>query len=1463
MAASKGIGILLASVLLAAVILVTTCFSAMDFSEKTAALIPQETLQEKPFLCNLLREAATIASHKLSKAAILGLPLQTEVAEVDSAVFMYYAIKRASMHSNLLGQPALKGFKKTEVFLLDPIGFDENLTSAIRIEGLSRNASALLVQNHTVIFSNSSKGQTILPLNGSVNGSLYVISPFDILTERTARGSDWGSCERLYTLSITEGQWLFTSTSKAFFFDKATLPRCLELTVNTPEMSTNLLNITLNSSLLDFSQCRGDLGDLRFALEIEVYEVAVTLTNPFNYDISSEAVLINITDPQLVKLIPKDGRGVRVFSSPKSKPYAVANEIPVYVEEVTDKWAALRVKVFIPSHSSKTIYIYLGDFTRSTVSSICSVSKILLHENFTHLEGWTWSSSGKGWSHGSSSNYFYSPPASHYIKVSTKKLLRGWYGALSKNITLSTPCKVVIEARCFEWCSDGAYGNALQKQILVDDQVIWSDSYTGSEGWQYIRKEVPLSLGEHVISLRLFASKKVRASSYSPLFWDEILVYSYTPISIDVHVNSVRLIDEHMEWLPSYLDYWDPLSKNAVFLVKLPSSLSNLTLYLFYGNYTLSASNDVRNVAVKELYDFEHGFEGWSFSKNAWSLENSSPYSGSWCLRGKDHSSSKEFPLRRSIEFQGFLEINYHIKFGENTAAHVALALRTKNGLLFKVLRADKNGRWQSPLLGFKNGVPYQPNKWYHIKVVIFKHIVAIWVDGELLAEHPIPLICNSRTIGNIQSIVFLPSTKKDKGIMWLDKVSIKYLPRHIPAAKIVKVRLLCKPQVYPVEANSSTLVISSLPSTKIEVIDPYTKHVIASSIFENSPITLKRSQLGDSIIVKTTELLSSNFLYAYNPSERKLKAFPLLPQPPSFKKSSPSWRFSKGGQGCAAYGWYPPDTATVIFCQDPQGNKRTRCHLLLLNEYLEGCFNVTIFTFQLKHNVVKNAKLFLKIVAEKRNGKELTYHYRLAGGTPPRPYLDRRISAGEWHSVTVNLTRDSSELGIPALKKIKELDLVLTCDGCCCFAELRDFKIQSSFIAVEGVPASKLYIISNGTSPAKTLSTPKLLADNCSCCKCWTGVTKGSHELSAEFGKTTSEGRSLIRISHIAKRLVDLSGLLLVKVNCSFQRQKASEILSLQVRIGLKLTTNKVFWSNWQSLNEGIPTIVTADFRHLGYVYAKELLINFRATGYTTQDTPHVLSAKAAIHHLEVFNNKTTYPIKTKPLPKSLSVVDAISPGDTYLFKDGFLVLKDRNPLEKTITIKGLSDVLIAIGLRKGKAVVLAQGGPTIRLPVDGELDKLLLASPLTKPYYGVIKPSTVFANRTALLEKFIKASIPSNLTVGEEVNLTAKCTYRNQAFLLVYKVRFNDVALELTPQGLLKALIFNASIFLSPPPLRIPASSISVFLIEQGSLTSLPTRELSRGVFKVHLPHNCTHANFLFLFSDGVALPAEVCIP
>ncbi len=1464
MAASRGIGILLASTLLAAVILITACLSA-GLSIKTTNSFPREALQEKPFLCNLLREAAAIASHRLSKAAMANLPLSSEAAKIDSAVFMYHAIRRASMLSDFLGRSTLKGFKETEASILDPAYFNGNLTNAIKIKGLSCNATAVLIQNHTVLCSNSSAKQIVLPLNGSVNGSLYVFSPFDVLAERTARWSSWGSCEKLYNLSSTDSQWLFVSTSEAYFFNQVVLPRCLELTLSMPKTDVRLLNITLNSSLLEFSQCRGDLGDLRFAVKVEVYEVAITLTNPLDYDLTTEAVLINITDPRLVRLIPEDGSGVRVFSSPKRHPYAVANEIPVWIEKVTNRWAALRVKVPLPSHSSKTLYIYLGDFTKNSVSSIHSVSKILLHENFSHLKGWSWGFSGKKWRHGFSYDYFYFPPASHYIAVSAKKLHRGWYGALSKSFTLSSPCDVVVEARCFEWCSQESYGYALQKQLLVDDAIVWKDLYIGSEGWQQIKKEVHLTPGSHTITLRLYVTKQVKVSSCSPLFWDELLVYSYTPVSVGVHVDSIKLIEERFEWLPTYLDYWNPLSKRAVFLVKLPSiPPNNVTLYLFYGNNTLSRLNDVRRVAVEELYDFEQGAETWFSSGSAWMLENSSPYSGKWCFKGEDFSSSKEFVFKRDISFQGFLEISYYVKFGESDAPHIALAFQKVDGSLIKILQAGKNGKWQSPLLGFRNGIPYEPNKWYHVRISINEHIAAIWVNGELLAEHPIPLIHNSQLINNVKSLGFLPSTKKGKGTIWLDKICIKYLPSDIPRARIVRVRALYSPQTYPINTSSSTLVITSPPSTKIEVIDPHTGQVIASTLFRDSPIVIEQTRLESEITIRTKEVVSPSFLYAYNPSNKKLKAIPLPPQPPILRKISQPWRFFKEGRGCAAYGWYPPDAAIVLFSYDLKGGERTACHLLLLNDYLEGYFKATAYSFQLKHNVIKHARLFLKITAEKSDGNDVSYYYRLAGGKPPSPrFLDKRLPPGEWHSLTVNLTRDAHELGLADLKGIKALEFVLSCDKTYCFAELRNFELQSSLLAIEGVPATKLYVVSNGASSVRVLSSPKLLIDDCSSCRYWLEVEKGCLGLYADFGKSSSEGGTTLKVSHIAKRFANLSGLLLVKVNCSLQRRAASRVLSLQVRVGLKLANNEVFWSEWHTLDEGVPTIVTADFRHLGYIYAKELLLNFRVTGRTTYDAPHVLSARAEIYHVEVFNNQTTYLLEAQTPPQRILVADTISPGDTYLFRDGFLILKGRSPSERAITIKGLPDFLLAIGLKKSRVVAFAQGGSTINLPTDKDLDKLLLVAPSTKPYHGVISPSTVFINRTALLEDLLQINIPSPLRVGEELNLTAKCSYRNQTFLLVHKVRFEDVALELTSQGLFKALTFNATILLSPPPLCIPATSTRVYLIGQDAMNPLPTKELDRGVIKVNLPYNCTRAKLLFLFSDGIMLPVEVCFP
>ena len=137
------------------------------------------------------------------------------------------------------------------------------------------------------------------------------------------------------------------------------------------ELTNYAINFAINTQeLIANNRMNNDCSDIRFIGSSYIYEIPVSINNSQNpNELINYQVKISITDEDVLNHIAADGRDIRLFSSQQSNPYSVENEIPLWVQSRTTNELVFWIKVNVSSFSTKTLYMYYGNQSATTVSN--------------------------------------------------------------------------------------------------------------------------------------------------------------------------------------------------------------------------------------------------------------------------------------------------------------------------------------------------------------------------------------------------------------------------------------------------------------------------------------------------------------------------------------------------------------------------------------------------------------------------------------------------------------------------------------------------------------------------------------------------------------------------------------------------------------------------------------------------------------------------------------------------------------------------------------------------------------------------------------------------------------------------------------------------------------------------------------------------------------------------------------
>jgi len=193
-------------------------------------------------------------------------------------------------------------------------------------------------------------------------------------------------------------------------------------------------------------------------------------------------------------------------------------DIPYWVEHAYDS-----VYIRLPQNGNYTIYAVLG----GSIDYGSKSSIYILFDDFEADTGWVWSSKGSfSWSY--STDTYVSPSHSYKISYpSSTASAAGYYGAISRNITVSQDETVQItfyQTDSYTGSTSGYH----YKQLLVDGNVVWEEDVAGGTT-DFTEEAVTVSLtaGTHTVTLRVYDKRGV-SNFHVDVYFDDIAIQGYT-----------------------------------------------------------------------------------------------------------------------------------------------------------------------------------------------------------------------------------------------------------------------------------------------------------------------------------------------------------------------------------------------------------------------------------------------------------------------------------------------------------------------------------------------------------------------------------------------------------------------------------------------------------------------------------------------------------------------------------------------------------------------------------------------------------------------------------------------------------------------------------------------------------------------------------------------------------------------
>jgi hypothetical protein len=414
------------------------------------------------------------------------------------------------------------------------------------------------------------------------------------------------------------------------------------------ELTNYAINFTINTQeLIANNKMNDDCGDIRFIGSSYIYEMPVTINNSQNpNELINYQAKINITDQSVLNRIAADGKDIRLFSSQQSNPYTVENEIPLWIHSKTANELILWTNVNVSSFATKTLYMYYGNQSATTVSNGTAVFEFYDDFSTDTKSAYTIvdlgvNSAPSSWSVAGGrmqeTTNIYTHGAPHMNGTYAYRTSGDWGNYIYEAKVMTTDDDFI--GLVFRYANNSNYyrfawmrqdhtgsgsvgpGRYLHEIVggawnTIDSDIVaytigqWYDFRIVMNG-SYIEAYIDDSL---VLNGTSSGSTSGKVGMYDwaceVAYWDDLrirkLVSPEPTISIGME-NQIESEDIELSyWIESGLN-----TPNTRIWVKIPSisSYSNVTIYMYYGNSGASSGSDGKSTFYRYL-NFSSSVDG-------------------------------------------------------------------------------------------------------------------------------------------------------------------------------------------------------------------------------------------------------------------------------------------------------------------------------------------------------------------------------------------------------------------------------------------------------------------------------------------------------------------------------------------------------------------------------------------------------------------------------------------------------------------------------------------------------------------------------------------------------------------------------------------------------------------------------------------------------------------------------------
>ena len=144
-------------------------------------------------------------------------------------------------------------------------------------------------------------------------------------------------------------------------------------------------------SLISDGKMNDNCSDIQFATLSTIYEMPLTITNPYGSTQYNLTFPLTLTDSAILNHLNSESE-IRLFETNQSAPYSASSSVDFWVDSVTSTSVEIWVRLDELPTSGKTLYLYYGNKSASSVSNYLGTFDEIIGEagRVNISSSWTW-----------------------------------------------------------------------------------------------------------------------------------------------------------------------------------------------------------------------------------------------------------------------------------------------------------------------------------------------------------------------------------------------------------------------------------------------------------------------------------------------------------------------------------------------------------------------------------------------------------------------------------------------------------------------------------------------------------------------------------------------------------------------------------------------------------------------------------------------------------------------------------------------------------------------------------------------------------------------------------------------------------------------------------------------------------------------------------------------------------------